>query len=208
MRKMAKPRSRRKPSTTSVRSLPPTASEASRRRKSTPDSASFFAAHRPARPPPMMTTSASVLSPASDSKDAALGAVVAPRSAGALPKRARARSRASSAAHAISARSDQMRPPLTSPSLMSATVAARATGAVLASPRLLTRANLMTAVPPPGDRRAADGRARPMDAGAAKEVTARVDVMSSEVFDASTPPDALECDGAEREGTIALSVSS
>ena len=203
MRNMAKPRSRRKPSTTSVRSLPPTASEASRRRKSTPDSASFFAAHRPARPPPMMTTSASVLSPASDAEDAALGAVVVPRSAGALPKRARARSRASSAAHAISARSDQMRLPLTSPSLMSATVAARATGAVLASPRLLTRANLLMlpAVPPPGDRRAADGRARPMDAGAAKEVIARVDVMSSELFDASTPPDALECDGAERKGT-------
>ena len=90
-----------------------------------------------------MTTSASVLSPAFDAEDAALGAVVDPRSAGALPlpKRACARSRASSAAHAISARSDQMRPPLTSPSLMSATVAARATGAVLASPRLLTRAN-------------------------------------------------------------------
>ena len=61
MRKIANPRSRRYPSTTSVRSLPPTASEASRRRKSTPASVSFFAAHRPARPPPTMTTSASVL---------------------------------------------------------------------------------------------------------------------------------------------------
>ena len=30
--------------------------------------------------------------------------------------------------------------------------------------------------------------------------------MSSEVFDASTPPDASECDGAELEGTIALSI--
>lgn len=49
-----KPLSRRKPSTTSVRTRPPTPSEASRRRKGMPEEWRNVAAERPERPPPMM----------------------------------------------------------------------------------------------------------------------------------------------------------
>lgn len=52
--KIWNPRSRRKPSTTSVRTRPPTASEDSRRRKGMLREVSFVAAARPERPAPMI----------------------------------------------------------------------------------------------------------------------------------------------------------
>lgn len=54
--KIWKPRSRRNPSTTSVRTRPPTASEDSRRRKGMLREVSFVAAARPERPAPMIMT--------------------------------------------------------------------------------------------------------------------------------------------------------
>lgn len=54
--KIWKPRSRRKPSTVSVRTRPPTASEASRRRKGMFWEASRVAAAKPDRPAPIMMT--------------------------------------------------------------------------------------------------------------------------------------------------------
>lgn len=56
MIKIWKPLSKRKPSTSSVRTRPPTASAASRRRKGILSDASRVAAAKPARPAPTMMT--------------------------------------------------------------------------------------------------------------------------------------------------------
>lgn len=56
--KIWKPRSKRKPSTTSVRTRPPTASDASKRRKGMFSELRRVAAARPARPAPMTMTGA------------------------------------------------------------------------------------------------------------------------------------------------------
>lgn len=72
--KIWKPRSRRKPSTRSVRTRPPTASEASRRRNGMLRAESLVAAARPERPAPMMMTE--VLVGFSEVEEVEIGEVV------------------------------------------------------------------------------------------------------------------------------------